>query len=49
MSEIVHVIKHIVGFCGEYSHPSILISSGIFITTAGLYWSKFISYVKDLF
>jgi len=35
MHEILHFFKHVIGFCGEYSHPSILLSGGVFITTIG--------------
>jgi len=49
MNEVLHFFKHIIGFCGEHSHPSILLSGGVLITTITLYWSKFITYVKDLF
>jgi len=49
MNEILHFLKHIIGFCGEHTHPSILLSGGVLLTTVGLYWSKFITYMKDLF
>ena len=48
MNEILHLMKHFVGFCGEHSHPSILLSGGVVITTIGIYWTKIINHVKDL-
>ena len=32
MNEFLHFIKHLLGLCGE-SHPSVLITGGVFITT----------------
>lgn len=49
MNEILHFFKHLIGFCGEHTHPSILLSGGVLLTTVSLYWSKFITYMKDLF
>jgi len=49
MNEVLHFFKHIIGFCGEHSHPSLLISGGVFITTIGLYYTRLINYMKDLF
>jgi len=49
MNEFIHFMKHLIGVCGEYSHPSLLISGGVLATTISLYWSKFITYMKDLF
>lgn len=49
MNEILHFIKHIIGFCGEHSHPSVLLSGGVFLSTISLYWSKIVTYLKDLF
>jgi|TARA_B100000073_G_scaffold279459_1_gene239961 hypothetical protein len=48
MSEIFHFVKHLFGLCGE-AHPSILVGGGVFLTTIGLYWTKIINYMKDLF
>ena len=49
MSELIHLIKHVIGFCGEYSHPSLLLTSGVLLTSMGLYWTRVINYLKDLF
>ena len=49
MNEIIHFFKHIIGFCGEHSHPSLLISGGVFFTAMGLYWTKFINFFEDMF
>ena len=49
MDALLHFFKHLIGLCGEYSHPSLLISCGVFLTTFGLYWKKLIGYMKDLF
>ena len=49
MNDFLHFLKHFIGLCGEYSHPSILISGGVFLTTIGLYWKKLIGYMKDFF
>ena len=49
MNDFLHFIKHIIGLCGETSHPSLRISGGVFLTTIGLYWKKLIGYMKDLF
>ena len=38
-----------IGLCGETSHPSLLISGGVFLTTIGFYWKKIIGCMKDLF
>ena len=46
MNDFLHFLKHFIGLCGEYSHPSILISGGVFLTTMGLYWKKAIGYTK---
>jgi len=48
MYEILHFFKHVIGFCGEHSHPSLLISGGVFITTIGFYWTRIINYIKDI-
>jgi hypothetical protein len=48
MNEFLHFMKHIFGLCGE-AHPSVLITGGVFITTLGFYWTRFINYMKDLF
>lgn len=49
MNDFLHFLKHLIGLCGEHSHPSLLISSGVFLTTFGLYWKKLIGHMKDLF
>ena len=49
MNDLLHFVKHLVGLCGETSHPSLLITGGVFLTTIGLYWKKIIDYMKDLF
>jgi hypothetical protein len=49
MNEVLHFFKHLIGFCGEHSHPSLLISGGVFITTIGVYYTRIINYMKDLF
>ncbi len=49
MSELIHLIKHVIGFCGEHSHPSLLLTSGVLLTSMGLYWTRVINYLKDLF
>ena len=49
MNEFLHFLKHLMGLCGETSHPSLLITGGVFITTVGFYWKQFINYMKDLF
>ena len=49
MNEFLHFLKHLIGLCGETSHPSLLISGGVFLTTVGLYLKKLIGYMKDLF
>ncbi len=49
MNEFLHFIKHIIGLCGETSHPSLLISGGVFLTSIGLYWKRLLGYMKGLF
>ena len=49
MNDFLHFLKHLIGLCGEYSHPSLLISGGVFLTTIGFYWKKIIGCMKDLF
>jgi hypothetical protein len=49
MNEVLHFFKHLIGFCGEHTHPSLLISGGVFITTIGFYYTRIINYMKDLF
>ena len=49
MNDLLHFVKHLVGLCGETSHPSLLITGGVFLATMGLYWKKLIDYMKDLF
>ena len=48
MNEVLHFFKHSIDFCGEHSHPSILLSGGVFITTIGFYWTRIVNYIKDL-
>ena len=48
MNEILHLIKHLLGPCGE-PHPSMLVGGSILITTIGLYWNRIMNYVKNLF
>ena len=49
MNEFLHFKKHLIGLCGETSHPSLLISGGVFLTTIGFYWKRLIGYMKALF
>ena len=49
MNDFLHFLKHLIGLCDEYSHPSILLTGGVFLTTMGLYWKKLIGYMKDFF
>ena len=49
MSDFLHFLKHLIGLCGEYTHPSLLLTGGLFFTTMGVYWKKLISFMKDLF
>jgi|5_EtaG_2_1085323.scaffolds.fasta_scaffold25918_2 Na+-transporting NADH:ubiquinone oxidoreductase subunit NqrB len=49
MNEFIHFIKHIIGLCGETSHPSLLISGGVFLTSIVLYWKRLMGYMKGLF
>ena len=35
MNDFLHFIKHIIGLCGETSHPSLLISGGVFLAMGG--------------
>lgn len=48
MDAVLHFFKHFIGLCGE-THPSLLISGGVFLTTIGLYWKRLIGYMKGLF
>ncbi len=45
----MHFAKHVIGFCGEHSHPSLLLTGGVIFTSVGIYWTKIINYIKDLF
>ena len=49
MNDVLHFLKHLIGLCGEYSHPSLILTGGVFITTLSLYWKKIIDYTKDFF
>jgi len=49
MSELIHFLKHLIGLCGETSHPSILITGGLFFATISLYWTRLKIYIKGLF
>ncbi len=48
MNEVIHFIKHFIGFCGEHSHPSLLISGGVLLSSVGFYWTRIVTYIKDL-
>ena len=45
---MLEFLKHLFGLCGE-SHPSVLVGGSVFIATIGLYWTRTINYLKDLF
>ena len=49
MNDLLHFVNHLVGLWGETSHPSLLKTGWVFLTTMGLYWKKLIDYMKDLF
>jgi len=49
MNDVLHFLKHLVGLCGEYSHPSVLLTGGVFLTTISFYWKRIIDYTKDFF
>ena len=46
MHELLHFLKHLIGLCGEYSHPSLLLTGGVLFTTVGVYWEKILTYFR---
>ena len=49
MNELIHFLKHLIGLCGETTHPSILITGGMFFATILLYWTRLKNYIRGLF
>ena len=48
MDGIVHLLKHIIGLCGE-AHPSLIMGGGVFITTLTIYSKQIMFYLKNFF
>ena len=48
MDGIIHLLKHIIGLCGE-AHPSLLMGGGVFITSLVIWKNQIVMYIKDLF
>jgi|TARA_R100000081_G_C4703855_1_gene109093 hypothetical protein len=46
MDGFIHFIKHFLGLCGE-THPSVLVTGGIFLTSVSIYFKQIISNIKD--
>ena len=48
MDCIIHLLKHIIGLCGE-AHPSLIMGGGVFITTLTIYSKQIMFYLKNFF
>ena len=48
MDGIIHLLKHIIGLCGE-THPSLIMGGGVFITTLTIYSKQIMFYLKNFF
>ena len=47
MNDFLHFLKHFIGLCGEYSHPSLLISGGVLLTTISVYFKQIAEYLRS--
>ena len=46
MDVILHFFKHLIGLCGE-THPSLLISGGVLLTTISVYFKQIAEYLRS--
>ena len=46
MDAILHFFKHLTGLCGE-THPSLLISGGVLLTTISIYFKEIAEYLRS--
>ena len=46
MDAILHFFKHLIGLCGE-THPSLLISGGVLLTTISVYFKQIAEYLRS--
>ncbi len=46
MDAVLHFFKHFIGLCGE-THPSLLISGGVLLTTISVYFKQITEYLRS--